>query len=78
MSNPITDRFFAIPSNHRGPIKAMALSIDNNYLFSTGEGQEVLVWLVDEWTLLCSLTIEDQSLDCARDLFVTPNNSYLV
>jgi WD40 repeat protein len=65
ISNPITDKFFAISPNHKGAIRTMTLSSDKNYLFSTGDQLEVNVWLVEGWTLLCSLIILDQSLDYA-------------
>ena len=37
ISNPITDKFFAITPNHKGAIRTMVLSSDKNYLFSTGD-----------------------------------------
>ena len=37
ISNPITDKFFAISPNHKGAIRTMVLSSDKNYLFSTGD-----------------------------------------
>jgi WD40 repeat protein len=65
ISNSITHGFFAISPNHKGAVRAMALSLDKNYLFSTGDQLEVNIWLVDGWTLLCTLIIQDQSLDYA-------------
>ena len=39
---------------------------------------DVNVWFVQDWTLLCSLVIQDQSIANAENLFITPNNNFLI
>ena len=78
INNVITDKSFAIEPNHKGAVRTMALSQDKNYLFTTGDQLEVNVWLVEGWTLLCSLIILDKSLANAENLYISPNNNFLI